>query len=74
MYQISCLHFSEDTDKKITASTDGIYNFILEGDNLQSLYLLEKTHKGLIDVIYIDMFMQRLIQFNYSRDFIPLAG
>lgn len=31
-----------------------LYNFILEGDNLQSLYLLEKTHKGLIDVIYID--------------------
>jgi len=24
--------------------------------------------------IYIDMFMQRLIQFNYSRDFLPLAG
>lgn len=46
--------FTEDVDKKITASTDGVYNFILEGDNLQSLYLLEKTHKGMIDVIYID--------------------
>lgn len=46
--------FTEDVDKKITASADGVYNFILEGDNLQSLYLLEKTHKGLIDVIYID--------------------
>ena len=23
---------------------------------------------------FLDMFMQRLIQFNYSRDFIPLAG
>lgn len=46
--------FMEDIDKKITASADGIYNFILEGDNLQSLYLLEKTHKGRIDVIYID--------------------
>ncbi|MDO5564409.1 MAG: site-specific DNA-methyltransferase, partial [Eubacteriales bacterium] len=30
------------------------YNFLLEGDNLHSLYLLEKTHKGKIDVIYID--------------------
>lgn len=46
--------FTEDTDKKITAAAGGVYNFILEGDNLQSLYLLEKTHKGLIDVIYID--------------------
>lgn len=30
------------------------FNFLLEGDNLHSLYLLEKTHKGKIDVIYID--------------------
>jgi adenine-specific DNA-methyltransferase len=29
-------------------------NFLLEGDNLVSLQLLEKTHKGKIDVIYID--------------------
>ncbi len=46
--------FTEDTDKKITASANGAYNFILEGDNLQSLYLLEKTHRGAIDLIYID--------------------
>ncbi len=46
--------FAEDTEKKITASENGKYNFILEGDNLQSLYLLQKTHKRLIDVIYID--------------------
>lgn len=46
--------FTEDTDKKITSSADGVYNFILEGDNLQSLYLLEKTHSGRIDLIYID--------------------
>ena len=30
------------------------YNFLLEGDNLHSLHLLEKTHSGKIDVIYID--------------------
>ena len=46
--------FTEDTEKKITVVPDGKYNFILEGDNLQSLYLLEKTHKGRVDVIYID--------------------
>lgn len=29
-------------------------NFLIEGDNLASLKLLEKTHKGKIDLIYID--------------------
>ena len=46
--------FTEDTSKEITAVPEGNYNFILEGDNLHSLRLLEKTHKGRIDVIYID--------------------
>ena len=46
--------FKEETEKKITTVAEGKYNFILEGDNLQSLYLLEKTHKGKIDIIYID--------------------
>ena len=40
--------------KKITMDEKLPYNFILEGDNLQSLRLLEKTHKGKIDLIYID--------------------
>lgn len=30
------------------------YNFLLEGDNLHSLRLLQKTHRGRIGVIYID--------------------
>lgn len=30
------------------------YNFLLEGDNLHSLKLLEKTHRGKVNVIYID--------------------
>ena len=46
--------FTEDTEKELTAAPDSDYNFLLEGDNLHSLYLLEKTHKGRIDVIYID--------------------
>lgn len=29
-------------------------NFLIEGDNLASLKLLERTHKGKIDLIYID--------------------
>ena len=46
--------FTEDKDKKIVSAPDLPYNFLLEGDNLHSLKLLEKTHKGKIDVIYID--------------------
>src|SRR5574344_1311477 len=41
-------------DKEIVSDENDKYNFLLEGDNLQNLYLLEKTHKGKIDVIYID--------------------
>lgn len=46
--------FTEDADKKIVSDPELPYNFLLEGDNLHSLKLLEKTHKGKIDVIYID--------------------
>lgn len=46
--------FTECTDREIHASDGDDYNFLLEGDNLHSLYLLEKTHKGRVDVIYID--------------------
>lgn len=46
--------FTEIKEKEICADENGAYNFLLEGDNLHSLYLLEKTHRGKIDVIYID--------------------
>lgn len=47
--------FTEVKDREINANpSDEKYNFILEGDNLHSLKLLEKTHRGKIDVIYID--------------------
>lgn len=46
--------FTEVSDKIITMDENLPYNFLLEGDNLHSLKLLEKTHKGKIDVIYID--------------------
>ena len=46
--------FTEDATKEIHTVEDGRYNFLLEGDNLHSLRLLEKTHYGRIDVIYID--------------------
>ena len=46
--------FREDEERKIVADENADFNFLLEGDNLHSLKLLEKTHKGKIDVIYID--------------------
>ena len=46
--------FGEIKDKEIISNPDEKFNFLLEGDNLHSLYLLEKTHKEKIDVIYID--------------------
>ena len=38
--------FKEEVDKEIISISDKPYNFLLEGDNLHSLRLLEKTHKG----------------------------
>lgn len=46
--------FTEVEDKKIINDADKKMNFLLEGDNLHSLYLLEKTHKGEVDLIVID--------------------
>ena len=46
--------FTEKKDREILSISEDSFNFLLEGDNLHSLLLLEKTHKGKIDVIYID--------------------
>lgn len=46
--------FTEVKELEISAAPKQPYNFLLEGDNLHSLYLLEKTHRGAIDLIYID--------------------
>ena len=41
-------------DKDLYIDNGGQMNFLIEGDNLAALQLLEKTHKGKIDLIYID--------------------
>ena len=41
-------------DEDLFIDNGGQMNFLIEGDNLASLKLLEKTHKGKIDLIYID--------------------
>lgn len=55
--------FDEIKSKDII-NDNGKVNFLLEGDNLHSLYLLEKTHKEKIDVIYIDP------PYNTGKEFI----
>ncbi len=45
--------FTEDATREMHL-IDGPFNFILEGDNLHSLHLLEKTCKESVDCIYID--------------------
>ncbi len=41
-------------DESFKIDNGGQQNFLIEGDNLASLKLLGKTHKGKIDLIYID--------------------
>lgn len=47
---------TEDADLFIDHG--GQMNFILEGDNLAALKLLEKTHRGKVDLIYIESSVQ----------------
>lgn len=59
----------EDADLFI--DNGGQINFLIEGDNLAALKLLEKTHKEKIDLIYIDPPYNRGINdFKYDDDFI----
>lgn len=51
---------TEDADLFIDHG--GQMNFLLEGDNLAALKLLEKTHRGKIDPIYIEIIIPSLIQ------------
>ena len=46
--------FEDVKAKEIIYNYNDKFNFLLEGDNLHSLYLLEKTHREKIDIIYID--------------------
>lgn len=44
----------ELTDKELITKKDGRYNILVEGDNYHALSVLNYTHKGKIDFIYID--------------------
>lgn len=58
-------------DESLKIDNGGTQNFLIEGDNLASLKLLEKTHKGKIDLIYIDPPYNRgKTDFIYDDDFV----
>ncbi|WP_265443851.1 site-specific DNA-methyltransferase [Acetivibrio straminisolvens] len=58
-------------DKELFIDNDGQLNFLIEGDNLPALKLLTKTHKGKIDVIFIDPPYNRgSNDFIYDDDFV----
>lgn len=42
------------TDTGLDILNGGTQNLLLEGDNLAALTLLEQTHRGRVDIIYID--------------------
>lgn len=48
------IYLIEETDKRIIENEGGTENLLIEGDNLESLMALQYTHKGKVDVIYID--------------------
>jgi len=60
-------------EKDLFIDNGGNVNFLLEGDNLASLQLLEKTHKGKIDVIYIDPPYNTGKEFVYNDDIVSLS-
>ena len=63
--------FTEKKEFEINKNSELSTNFIIEGDNLHSLYLLEKTHKNKIDLIIIDPPYNRgLNDFIYDDNYI----
>lgn len=48
------IFLEEDMEKEIFKGDEFANNILFEGDNLESLKILNSTHKGKVDVIYID--------------------
>ena len=44
-------------------------NMLIHGDNLLALKALEQEYAGKVRCIYIDIILQRLIEFNYPKSY-----
>ncbi len=63
--------FTQIDSNTIESANDKGCNFLLEGDNLHSLYLLEKTHNQKIDAIYIDPpYNSGAKDWKYNNDYV----
>ncbi len=63
--------FCEDPERRLCSDEKLPWNFIIEGDNLQALYLLEKTHRGKVDCIYIDPpYNSGARDWKYNNDYV----
>lgn len=63
--------FCADKTRRLCKDEKLPWNFIIEGDNLQALYLLEKTHKGKVDCIYIDPpYNSGARDWKYNNDYV----
>ena len=61
----------EVTDKRLVNDEGGYLNFLIEGDNLHALKILNKTGKRLFDLIYIDPpFNTGAKDWKYNNQFI----
>ncbi len=61
----------EDPERRLCKDDSLPWNFIIEGDNLQALYLLEKTHRGKVDCIYIDPpYNSGATDWKYNNDYV----
>jgi len=61
----------EDKTKEVIHPKDPVVNVIIEGDNYHSLSVLNYTHKGMIDVIYIDPpFNTGAKNWKYNNDYV----
>ena len=58
-------------DKENSKNWEETENIYIEGDNLEVLKLLQKSYHSKIKMIYIDIILQRLIQFNYPKNVVP---
>lgn len=60
-----------DPERRLCKDENMPWNFIIEGDNLQALYLLEKTHRGKVDCIYIDPpYNTGATDWKYNNDYV----
>jgi len=63
----------EDKEKEIITDKEKPINLLIEGDNYHALSVLNYTHKGKIDVIYIDPpYNTGAKDWKYNNDYVDI--